>query len=107
MKILRYLIKSLIVAPHYLANYGYTDGSGEYYITIDTDKCDGCAECVKVCPAQILEIITDDYDQEVAVIKEKNRKNIKYDCAPCKPITNRPELPCVRVCKPGAIKHSW
>jgi hypothetical protein len=22
-----------------IANYGYKDGSGEYYISIDTDKC--------------------------------------------------------------------
>ena len=104
---LKKLLQLLVVAPRYLANYGYTDGSGEYYIRVDTDKCDGCAECVKVCPAQLFEIITDDYDQQVACIKDKKRKNIKYECAPCKPISNRPELPCVKVCKPGAIKHSW
>ena len=25
-----------------LANYGYKDASGDFFITIDTDKCDGC-----------------------------------------------------------------
>lgn len=105
--ILEKLLNFLIIRRNYLANYGYADGSGEYYITVDTDKCDGCAECVKVCPSSIFEIITDDYDEEVVSIKEKNRKNIKYECAACKPISQRPELPCVKVCKPGAIKHSW
>lgn len=104
---LKHLLKSLVVAPRYLANYGYTDGSGEYYITVDTDKCNGCGECIKDCPLHMFEIISDDYDQEVAVVKEKNRKNVKYDCAPCKPTTNRPELPCIKACKPGAIRHSW
>jgi hypothetical protein len=31
-----------------IANYGYKDGSGEYFITLDTDKCDGCGKCVEV-----------------------------------------------------------
>jgi hypothetical protein len=25
-----------------IANYGYKDGSGEFFISIDTDCCDGC-----------------------------------------------------------------
>ncbi len=90
-----------------LANYGYTDGSGEFYITIDTDKCNACKDCITACPRHLFEIITDDYDQEVAQLNEKLRKNIKYECAACKPVANRPQLPCVKACKPGAIKHSW
>ena len=27
-----------------LANYGYKDGAGEFYITIDTDKCIECPD---------------------------------------------------------------
>ena len=38
-----------------LANYGYKDGSGEYFITIDTDKCNGCNACVEACPNNVLE----------------------------------------------------
>jgi ferredoxin len=44
------------------AHYGYADGSGEYYIIIDTDRCDGCGACASACPKDIFEIITDDYD---------------------------------------------
>ena len=48
-----------------IANYGYQDGSGEYYITIDTDKCNSCGKCVDVCPKDVFEMITDDYDELV------------------------------------------
>jgi ferredoxin len=91
-----------------LANYGYTDGSGEYYITIDTDKCNGCGECVKVCPATVLEIITDDYDEFVAAVTDQERKKIKYSCAPCKPLGASPGgSPCVKACETEAISHTW
>ena len=91
------------------ANYGYMDGSGEYYITIDTNPCNECTDhpCVAACPVGMFEIIVDDYDDEVAAIKEENRKKVKYDCAPCKPVTDRPPLPCVEACPEDAITHSW
>jgi ferredoxin len=90
-----------------LANYGYKDGSGEYFITIDTDKCNGCAKCVEVCPPKVLEIIIDDYDEEVAAVTEEHRKQLKYSCAPCKPVSGPRTLPCMEACEPGAITHSW
>lgn len=93
------------------ANFGYKDGSGEYFITIDTDACTGCGDCVPVCPAQILELRDNEYDPlaetRIAVVKEPNRKSIKYDCAPCKPTGSKPALPCVKACQPNAITHSW
>lgn len=99
--------KRIIVAPGYIANYGYSDGSGTYYITITTEKCNACRDCVKVCPAEVFEVIEDDYGDNVAVVREDKKKNIKYLCGPCKPVENRPPLPCVGACKPGAIVHSW
>ncbi len=92
-----------------LANYGYKDGAGDFYITIDTDKCIDCEErpCVAACPADVMEIIEDDYDDEVAAVAGEHRKQIKYSCAPCKPDRDRPELPCMAACKPGALAHSW
>ena len=91
------------------ANYGYMDGSGDFFITIDTDKCIECDHhgCVTACPVGMFEIIVDDYDDEVAAIKEENRKKVKYDCGPCKPSSDRPPLPCVAACAPGAVSHSW
>ena len=91
------------------ANYGYKDGSGEFFITIDTDGCLKCGyrPCVDACPAQVLEIIEDDYEDAVAAVREEMRHKLKYACAPCKPVRDRPPLPCVHACPVGAIEHSW
>jgi formate hydrogenlyase subunit 6/NADH:ubiquinone oxidoreductase subunit I len=93
-----------------IANYGYKDGSGEYYISIDTDKCVQCPvdhACVQACPKNMFEIVTDDYDDEVAAIKEAHRKTLAYDCTGCKPAGGYMRLPCTDACTPGAVKHSW
>ena len=92
-----------------IANFGYKDGSGDFFISIDTDKCNGCGECVPACPAKVLEIRDNEYDpladDQMAVIVEEHRKKIKYSCAPCK--TGSSALPCVAACTLDAIKHSW
>lgn len=93
-----------------IANYGYKDGSGEYYISIDTDKCIQCPvdrACTRACPKSMFEIMTDDYDDVVAAIKQVNRKTLAYDCTVCKPASGYTTLPCTSACTPGAIKHSW
>ncbi len=90
-----------------IANYGYKDGSGEYFISIDSDKCNSCEKCVKACPEGVLEMITDDYDDVVAGVTEEHRKKIKYSCGPCKPGSGVRKLPCVLACEPQAISHSW
>lgn len=96
---------------HMKANYGYKDGSGEYFLTIDTDLCDGCGKCVKACPANVLGVGEDANDplsdKIVAFVRNEERKKIKYTCGPCKPATNRPPLPCVVACPHKAITHNW
>ena len=96
-----------------LANYGYEDGSGGFYITIDTDKCNGCGACVTACPAGVLAMGENEYEfdaeGEVALVVPDHRKKIKYSCAPCKPVSGcaSADLPCVKACGPDAIAHSW
>jgi Fe-S-cluster-containing hydrogenase component 2 len=95
-----------------LANYGYKDGSGDYFITIDTDICNGCGDCVTVCPADIFGVVDEDPNdplrgEPVAIVVEEKKKKLKYECNPCKPASHRPPLPCVEVCRSGAISHSW
>jgi NAD-dependent dihydropyrimidine dehydrogenase PreA subunit len=90
------------------AHYGYEDGSGRFYITIDTDLCTGCEDCVTACPADVLEMEEEDPIDErmVAAVSDDHRKKIKYSCNPCKP-SGYTSLPCVAACEPGAIVHSW
>lgn len=93
-----------------IANYGYKDGSGEYYISINTDNCMECSAgraCLTACPKQMFEIMTDDYDDEVAAVKQTFRRTLAFDCADCKPSGGYSSLPCSSACTPGAIKHSW
>ena len=94
-----------------IANFGYKNGSGDFYISINTDKCDGCGDCISVCPAGVLEIRKNDYDpfseDKMAAVTEEHRKKIKYSCAPCKSEANPGKLPCVAACKPNALSHSW
>jgi ferredoxin len=89
------------------ANYGYTDGSGEWYITIDTKDCDGCMACVEACPQNALMVEFDDYDDEVAMVVEEHRKKVKYTCGPCKPVGEDVVEPCHAACPHGCISHSW
>ncbi len=102
-----------------IAQYGYRDGSGTYYISIDTDKCDGCvdyevAKCVEVCPAGVFEVVDEDpndplRDEPVAIVKEEHRNKLRFSCAQCKPASGYKveDLPCVKACPNGAISHSW
>ncbi|OQY00429.1 MAG: ferredoxin [Desulfobacteraceae bacterium 4572_130] len=94
------------------ANYGYKDASGDYFITIDTDKCDGCEDCVTACSLGIFEVLDEDpndpmRDEPVAIVKNDKKKKLKYECNPCKPKDNVAPLPCVASCKNQAISHSW
>ena len=58
-----------------------------YVVKIDTDKCQGCGECVDICPSEVLEL-TD----EKATVKNPD------ECAGCES--------CVEVCEDGCITVS-
>jgi Fe-S-cluster-containing hydrogenase component 2 len=107
MKESKKLLEQQVEVMQVIIHYGYKDGSGEYFISIDTEKCDGCGACVEVCPPGVLEIKTmmiDLDDVIVAAVTEEHRKKIKYSCAPCKP---EQKPPCVEACNRAAIVHAW
>ena len=95
------------------ASYGYADGSGEFYVMIDTDKCDGCGKCVQACPAGVMAVGEDENDplsdRLVAKVSDSERKKLKYTCANagCKPAGQKGAEKCILACAPGALCHSW
>jgi ferredoxin len=93
-----------------IANFGYKDATGEFYIAIDTDKCDGCGDCVPVCPSNVLEVRDNEFDpmadDEMAAVTEDQRKKLAFACSECK-ILGADKIPCVLSCPKGAIVHSW
>lgn len=90
-----------------LANYGYVDATGEYFITVDTDKCDGCGCCVETCPEGLFEVSMDDYGKLVARVKEKLVAKISYCCPGFDACARSHEANCHSVCECGALEHSW
>ena len=90
-----------------IIHYGYEDGSGKYYVSIDAETCDACALCVEKCPQKVLKIdsvMLDLEDKQVAVVDEAQRKKIHYACATCH---QGEETPCFRACERGAIVATW
>lgn len=89
-----------------IAYYGYKDGSGEYFISIDSDKCNGCGNCIEKCPKKILELETvmiDLEDKIVTSVKEEFRRQVKYVCNNCDPNN----APCILSCNENAIATIW
>jgi len=56
-----------------------------WIVTIDNDKCQGCGECVDICPNEVLVV-----ENEKAIVKNPD------DCAGCES--------CVETCPEEAIK---
>lgn len=91
-----------------ITHYGYIDGSGEFYIIVDSDRCSGCGQCVQACPQNALVLVTEFIDLEdktVAAVTEEHRKKIKYTCSACKPETK--QTPCINTCQTSAISCVW
>lgn len=93
-----------------IAYLGYKDGSGEWFLRLDTDSCNGCGACVEACPEDVLEVGPDEADplrdEPVMAVKGAARKKLKYICAPCKPECGAAPAPCKAACATGAISHS-
>jgi Fe-S-cluster-containing dehydrogenase component len=90
-----------------IIHYGYEDGSGRYYVSIDAEKCNACNDCIERCPQKVLAMDTvmiDIEDKNVAVVLESQRKKLKYTCAPCHEGNN---IQCVQACQTGAIVATW
>jgi ferredoxin len=90
-----------------LVHYGYTDASGDYRISIDQDECDGCGKCVEVCPEELFMVEEDDYDREVAMIKDDLIRKLGYLCPGYERCKSNIGDTCQEVCPHKVISHSW
>ena len=95
-------------------NYGYKDGAGTWFITVDTNACDGCGDCIDVCPADLWELQEDEFaileaGELVAAIKKDHQKSLRYDCSPCKSPSGDGDgvAACAETCHVDAIEFSW
>jgi predicted CoA-substrate-specific enzyme activase len=88
-------------------SYGYSDGTGEYYITLDSGKCDGCGKCVPACPAAVWEVFRNDHGQPKARVKEEVRKKLHLVCPGFKACSAANVLNCHSACPNDAISHRW
>lgn len=90
--------------------HGFKDGSGEWFLVIDTDRCNGCGKCVEVCPSHAIEVAPDEADpfkeEPVARVRDDQRKKIRYACAPCKPGYGPKPAPCIASCEREALCHT-
>jgi len=89
------------------AQYGYSDGTGDYFITIDTEQCDGCGDCVTACPAGIFALAKDDNGQSKATVREEARKKLPFLCPGFQSCSSKNQVNCHSVCRHEAIHHSW
>jgi predicted CoA-substrate-specific enzyme activase len=87
--------------------YGYNDATGDYYITIDLSKCDGCGKCVTACPAAIFEVIQENGRQPKAKVAEASRKRLSILCPGYRACSSARESNCQGACPQGAISLSW
>jgi len=87
--------------------YGYNDATGDYYITIDLARCDGCGKCVAICPARIYEVVQENGRQPKARVAEAARKRLSLLCPGNDTYRGAEGENCQSVCPPGAISLSW
>ena len=89
------------------AHYGYTDGTGEYYIAVSSDRCDGCGDCVTACPAGILILGTNGSHGPKVTLKEESRKKLAFLCPGSGSCRDANDVYCQSVCTKNAISLSW
>jgi len=89
------------------AHYGYTDGTGDYYIVIDSDVCNGCGKCVDACPAGVLIVEKDDSGREKAKVKDSVRRKLANVCPGFVECSRQHTDNCHSVCDCNAICHTW
>jgi len=88
-------------------SYGYSDGTGEYFITVDGSRCNGCGECVTACPGGVFTLSPDGAGELRAVVREAVRRSLAFACPGFESCRRANALNCHSVCPADAISHTW
>ncbi|HXX59369.1 MAG TPA: BadF/BadG/BcrA/BcrD ATPase family protein, partial [Dehalococcoidales bacterium] len=94
------------IKERFKVNYGYSDGSGSYFIAVDPALCDGCGKCISACPASLYEVTGTDGLKNAAV-KPAVRRKISTLCPGAKQCRGQEGGNCKQVCPQQAIELSW
>jgi predicted CoA-substrate-specific enzyme activase len=94
-------------APGMTVHYGYTDGTGDYFVAIDSSRCDGCGDCVEACPAGLLVLGREDGHQPRAEVREGVRKRLALLCPGFQSCSGKNAVNCHSACPRDAISHTW
>ena len=87
--------------------YGYNDGTGDYFITIDLGRCDGCGKCVSACPADIFRVVQEDGRKPKAKVAETARKRLSMLCPGNNACCTTNKDNCQSVCQHEALSLTW
>jgi len=87
--------------------YGYADATGNYFITVDRARCDGCGECVSVCPSSVFDVAQENGDQPKAMVREEARNRLSLLCPGFGSCSKSLKTNCHSVCQGNAISHTW
>ncbi len=93
-----------------IAYYGFEDGSGSYYIKVDTNQCQRCTDkpCINACANMLFEKAESDFDGEVVEIPKHKQRMVQSACENCKLVAHSNDtLPCHKACPYRAIEHTW
>ena len=90
-----------------IVHYGYRDATGDYRITVNTDKCDGCGDCLDICPEKFFELEEDDYDDIKVIVKKDMINKVGILCPGASVCKDANKLNCIEVCEKKAISMSW
>jgi len=74
---------------------------------VDTDRCDGCGDCLIACPRAVFEIEEDDYDEPKAVVKPEHARTLGDVCLGYDARCAAEKTNCHAVCPHNALAHSW
>lgn len=88
-------------------HYGYADATGDYFITIDRSRCDGCGQCVSACPAGIFALAGRNGAEPRAIVRGEARKRLSALCPGFGSCSRSMSANCHSVCGADAISHSW